>query len=198
MADRIGVINKGEIILVEDKAKLMQKLGKKRLTVHLQGKLDAVPEALAPYHLELCDGGRALIYDYDTKGERTGITSLLGDLRNAGIRLTDLDTSQSSLEDIFVSLVQRAMNFYAIRAIYKFEMARTGRTLLQSIVSPVVSTSLYFVVFGAAIGSRITPDRGRQLWHLHRAGADDAVGADAEHHERLVRHLLPEIRRHHL
>jgi ABC-2 type transport system ATP-binding protein len=105
MADRIGVINKGEIVLVEDKATLMQKLGKKRLTVHLMGKIDAVPEALAPYRLELCDGGRSLIYDYDTKGDRTGITSLLGDLRSAGIRLSDLDTSQSSLEDIFVSLV---------------------------------------------------------------------------------------------
>jgi ABC-2 type transport system ATP-binding protein len=107
MADRVGVINKGEIILVEEKAKLMQKLGKKRLTVHLQGKLDAVPEALAPYHLDLCDGGRALTYDYDTRGEHTGITNLLGDIRNAGIRLVDLDTSQSSLEDIFVSLVRQ-------------------------------------------------------------------------------------------
>jgi ABC-2 type transport system ATP-binding protein len=105
MADRIGVINKGEIVLVEDKATLMQKLGKKRLTIQLQGRLDAIPPALAPYHLALCDGGYSLIYDYDTKGERTGITSLLGDLRTAGIRLTDLDTSQSSLEDIFVSLV---------------------------------------------------------------------------------------------
>ena len=106
MADRIGVINKGEIILVEDKATLMQKLGKKRLTLHLQGKIDAVPAQLAPYHLEICDGGHELIYDYDTKGERTGITSLLGDLRNAGIRFSDLDTTQSSLEDIFVSLVK--------------------------------------------------------------------------------------------
>ena len=105
MADRIGVINKGEIILVEEKAKLMDKLGRKRLTVHLQGKLDTVPVSLAPYNLELCDGGHALIYDYDTKGERTGITSLLGDLRNAGLRMLDLETSQSSLEDIFVSLV---------------------------------------------------------------------------------------------
>ena len=105
MADRIGVINKGEIVLVEDKAHLMQKLGKKRLTVHLQGRLDVVPEALAPYRLELCGDGRSLIYDYDTKGDRTGITSLLGDLRTAGLRLSDLDTSQSSLEDIFVSLV---------------------------------------------------------------------------------------------
>ncbi|HEY2248992.1 MAG TPA: ABC transporter ATP-binding protein [Bradyrhizobium sp.] len=106
MADRVGVINKGEIILVEDKAKLMAKLGRKRLTLHLQGKLDAVPEALAAYHLKLGDGGRELVYDYDTRGERTGITSLLGDLRDAGIRFADLETTQSSLEDIFVSLVR--------------------------------------------------------------------------------------------
>jgi ABC-2 type transport system ATP-binding protein len=106
MADRIGVINKGEIVLVEDKATLMQKLGKKRLTVHLQSRIDAVPPQLAPYNLALCEEGRGLIYDYDTKGERTGITSLLGDLRTAGIRFFDLDTSQSSLEDIFVSLVR--------------------------------------------------------------------------------------------
>jgi ABC-2 type transport system ATP-binding protein len=106
MADRIGVINKGEIILVEEKSRLMQKLGKKRLTVHLQSKIEAVPPQLAPYNLSLCEEGRGLIYDYDTKGERTGITSLLGDLRTAGIRFADLDTSQSSLEDIFVSLVK--------------------------------------------------------------------------------------------
>ncbi len=105
MADRIGVINKGEIILVEDKAGLMQKLGKKRLKLHLQHKLDAIPPDLAAYGLELSDGGREVIYNYDTKGERTGITSLLGDLRNAGIHISDLDTTQSSLEDIFVSLV---------------------------------------------------------------------------------------------
>src|SRR5476651_559988 len=106
MADRIGVINKGEIILVEDKAGLMQKLDKKRLKLHLQGRIDAIPADVAAYDLELCDGGRELIYTYDTKGERTGITSLLSDLRNAGIRISDLDTTQSSLEDIFVSLVR--------------------------------------------------------------------------------------------
>src|SRR3984893_12442605 len=106
MADRVGVINKGEIVLVEDKANLMQKLGKKQLTLHLQGKLDAVPETLAAYGLALADGGRELVYDYDTRSERTGITSLLGDLRNAGIRFVDLETTQSSLEDIFVSLVR--------------------------------------------------------------------------------------------
>jgi ABC-2 type transport system ATP-binding protein len=107
MADRIGVINKGEIILVEDKAALMQQLGRKRLTLHLPQKIEALPPALAPYDLALCEGGDRLIYDYDTKGERTGITSLLSDLRSAGIRFTDLETTQSSLEDIFVSLVRR-------------------------------------------------------------------------------------------
>ena len=106
MADRIGVINKGEIILVEDKAHLMEKLGQKRLTLHLQHKLEAIPPALAPYCLVLSEDGRELTYDYDTRGERTGITSLLGDLRNAGIRFSDLSTTQSSLEDIFVSLVR--------------------------------------------------------------------------------------------
>ena len=107
MADRIGVINKGEIILVEEKAGLMQKLGKKRLKLHLQSKVDAIPAALAAYNLEVLNGGSELLYTYDTKGERTGITSLLSDLRNNGIRFFDLDTTQSSLEDIFVSLVRK-------------------------------------------------------------------------------------------
>ena len=106
MADRVGVINKGEIILVEDKAGLMQKLGKKRLKLHLQNKLETIPPALGAYNLELSNEGLDLTYHYDTKGERTGITSLLGDLRAAGIRFYDLDTTQSSLEDIFVSLVR--------------------------------------------------------------------------------------------
>jgi ABC-2 type transport system ATP-binding protein len=106
MADRIGVINKGEIVLVEDKAGLMQKLGKKRLKLHLQTRIEAIPPALEPYNLELSDEGCEVTYNYDTKGERTGITSLLSDLRNAGIHISDLDTSQSSLEDIFVSLVK--------------------------------------------------------------------------------------------
>ena len=107
MADRVGVINKGEIVLVEDKAKLMAKLGRKRLSLHLQHRIDAVPEALVPYQLALSDDGWRLAYDYDTKGERTGITSLLSDLRTAGIRFVDLETKQSSLEDIFVSLVRQ-------------------------------------------------------------------------------------------
>src|ERR1700737_1416432 len=95
MADRIGVINRGEIVLVEDKAGLMQKLGKKQLKLHLLSRIDGIPPALAPYKLELCGQGGELIYSYDTKGERTGITSLLSDLRGAGIRFFDLDTTQS-------------------------------------------------------------------------------------------------------
>ena len=107
MADRVGVINKGEIILVEDKANLMQKLGKKQLKLHLQPSIDAIPPMLAAYNLELSNDGSDLTFNYDTKGDRTGITSLLGDLRTAGIRFADLETNQSSLEDIFVSLVRR-------------------------------------------------------------------------------------------
>ena len=105
MADRVGVINKGEIILVEEKAELMRKLGKKQLTLQLQKKLDAVPARLA-YQLTLSPDGLELTYNYDTRGERTGITSLLDELRAANIRFKDLRTTQSSLEEIFVSLVQ--------------------------------------------------------------------------------------------
>ena len=104
MADRIGVINKGEIILVEDKAELMRKLGRKQLTLQLQKKLDAVPANLA-HQLSLSPDGLELTYNYDTRGERTGITSLLDELRSANIRFKDLRTTQSSLEEIFVSLV---------------------------------------------------------------------------------------------
>jgi ABC-2 type transport system ATP-binding protein len=108
MADRIGVINKGEIVLVEDKATLMQKLGRKQLKLSLQGKIDAVPASLDAYQLELSEDGEELIYTYDSQGERTGITTLLNDLRNAGITFNDLNTTQSSLEEIFVNLVKRA------------------------------------------------------------------------------------------
>ena len=107
MADRIGVINNGEIILVEDKAALMQKLGKKQLTLELHQRLDEIPSQLSSYRLERNGDGSALIYTYDTQGERTGITALLKDLGEAGIRFKDLQTRQSSLEEIFVNLVRR-------------------------------------------------------------------------------------------
>jgi ABC-2 type transport system ATP-binding protein len=107
MADRVGVISKGEIVLVEDKAELMRKLGKKKLTVQLQKPIEAVPPDLAKYGLALMNDGTELVYAYDTKGERTGITALLSDLNAANIRFRDLQTEQSSLEDIFVGLVER-------------------------------------------------------------------------------------------
>jgi ABC-2 type transport system ATP-binding protein len=107
MADRIGVINKGELILVEDKRELMHKLGKKQLTLQLHDSLHAIPAALEGHHLALANGGSELVYTYDTQGPRTGITNLLTDLAAAGIRFKDLDTTQSSLEDIFVDLVMR-------------------------------------------------------------------------------------------
>lgn len=108
MADRIGVIRKGELILVEEKAELMRELGQKQLTLHLQSPIDAIPAALAPYGLTIGADGHEVVYTYDTQGERTGITSLLGDLRQAGLVFKDLQTSESSLEDIFVGLVSRS------------------------------------------------------------------------------------------
>jgi ABC-2 type transport system ATP-binding protein len=107
MADRIGVINKGEIILVEEKAELMRKLGKKQLTLLLDAPLDAVPPDLARYGLALSPAGAALTYTYDSKGDRSEIPALLADLSRAGIKFHDLNTAESSLEDIFVSLVRQ-------------------------------------------------------------------------------------------
>jgi ABC-2 type transport system ATP-binding protein len=107
MADRVGVINKGELILVEDKAELMRKLGKKQLKLELQQKIDAIPAELADYKLSLAPDGRALTYTYDTRAERPGITRLLEGLMRADIRFKDIHTDQSSLEDIFVDLVRR-------------------------------------------------------------------------------------------
>ena len=108
MADRIGVISHGEIILVQDKNELMQKLGKKQLTLQLHESIEQIPAALSEYGLELSEDGDELIYTYDTRGERTGITALLSDLSQAGVKFKDISTTQSSLEDIFVSLVRSA------------------------------------------------------------------------------------------
>ena len=106
MADRIGVINKGEIVLVEEKAELMRKLGRKQLALHLEHPLEHIPAALSAYNLELADNGAELIYTYDERSDRTDITALLQALPEAGIRFKDLQTTQSSLEDIFVTLVR--------------------------------------------------------------------------------------------
>ena len=106
MADRIGVINNGEIILVEDKTELMRKLGKKQLTLQLQDELAEIPSELAGYRLELAAEGSELVYTYDKQTERADIAALLADLNAAGVKFDDLQTRQSSLEEIFVSLVK--------------------------------------------------------------------------------------------
>lgn len=106
MADRVGVISEGRIILVEEKAELMRKLGRKQLTLQLKDPLDALPDSLGGHDLTVSEDGLALTYDYDTRADRTGITRLLRQLDEAGIRFTDLDTRQSTLEEIFVDLVR--------------------------------------------------------------------------------------------
>jgi ABC-2 type transport system ATP-binding protein len=108
MADRIGVIDKGRLVLVESKDELMRKLGKKQLVLDLHSRVAEVPAALSTYSLELASEGHQLVYTYDTRAERTGITRLLRDLSAAGITFKDLNTTQSSLEEIFVSLVKRS------------------------------------------------------------------------------------------
>ncbi|MDP2819270.1 MAG: ABC transporter ATP-binding protein [Polaromonas sp.] len=116
MADRIGVINKGELIVVEDKAVLMRKLGKKQLTLNLRAPLARLPDALAGLPLELTEGGQALVYTFDTQQEETGIADLLKQLAAQGIDFKDLHSSESSLEEIFVSLVHSGKPAQALEA----------------------------------------------------------------------------------
>lgn len=106
IADRVGVIAKGQILLIEDKARLMARMGRKELRVTLAAPLTTIPPALAAYGLTIGTDGQSLVYGYDTKGERTGITRFLSDLRDAGLTLTDMSTAQSSLEQIFVDLLK--------------------------------------------------------------------------------------------
>ena len=173
MADRIGVISKGELIVVEDKAVLMRKLGKKQLTLQLQQPLTQLPAG--PVRIS---AGAVRRWPYagltpsTPKRGDAAFPTLLKTLSELNIEVKDLHSSESSLEDIFVEPGEGAhMNVHAIRAIYHFEMARTFRTLMQSIASPVLSTSLYFVVFGAAIGARMGDVDRRQLRRVHRARA---------------------------
>ena len=106
IADRVGVIAKGELLLIEDKDTLMHKMGEKQMTIELKDSISAVPDSLAKYQLQLSEDGQALTYTYDTRAEHTGITSLLQQVNEAGLSLKDLKTTQSSLEDIFVKLVE--------------------------------------------------------------------------------------------
>jgi len=106
IADRVGVINDGEILVIDDKASLMNKLGKKQLVIDLKNTITEVPESLSVYELSLSAAGDSVTYTYDVRAERTGITKLLSDVQAAGLELKDISTSQSSLEDIFVNLVK--------------------------------------------------------------------------------------------
>jgi ABC-2 type transport system ATP-binding protein len=108
MADRVGVISKGELIVVEEKTTLMRRMGKKQLTLELPAPMSAVPEGLNGYQVELAGEGRQLIYSFDAQAEDTGIPVLLRRLSELGVEFKDLHTEQSSLEDIFVSLVRRS------------------------------------------------------------------------------------------
>ena len=110
IADRIGIINNGELLLIEDKLTLMQNLGKKQLIIELKEATSTLPKSLDNYALELSNNGQELTYTYDTKGDSTGITALLQDINRAGLSLKDLEIKQSSLEDIFVGLVKESKN----------------------------------------------------------------------------------------
>ncbi|TIT42273.1 MAG: ABC transporter ATP-binding protein, partial [Mesorhizobium sp.] len=107
MADRVGVINRGEIVLVDDKAELMRKLGRKRLMLELRSPLAAIPESFSRYALELSPNGDQLTYTYDNQSDRPGVASLIRDLEAAGIQFRDIDTENSSLEEIFVNLLRQ-------------------------------------------------------------------------------------------
>ena len=106
IADRVGIINAGKLLLVDDKKNLMQKLGKKQCIIELKDAIDSIPDALSDYHLELTQAGRVLVYTYSTVADGTGITALLQAISSAGLAMKDMQTKQSSLEEIFVNLVE--------------------------------------------------------------------------------------------
>ena len=207
MADRIGVINKGELIVVEEKAALMKKLGKQAADAAPAGAARrACPPALAGWPLVLKTGGSELEYTFDAHDEHTGIPALLRRLGELGIGFKDLKTRQSSLEDIFVEPGERraerthepAASTLGVWAIYRFEMARFRRTLLAELVD---AGHHHLALFRRVrLGDRLAHERGgrRELRRVHRAGADHAVAVHREHLQRLVRHLPPEVHRHDL
>ena len=200
MADRIGVINKGELIVVEEKTALMRKLGKKQLTLHLQSPLATIPAELADLPLELVKDGTELVYTFDTQAAETGIAALLRRLNERGIDFKDLHTEESSLEDIFVSLVRvRRAN----------ERPRDPRHLHLRDVAHLPhhlpehrhAGDHHLAVFrGVWIGHRLAhgEHRRRVLRCVHRAGAHHAHGAHREPEQCVLRHLHAEVRGHHL
>ena len=167
MADRIGIISKGQLILVEEKAKLMQKLGKRQLTLNLQEPMTTIPAGLAAWPLALKAQGYELEYSFDAGAGAADIPALLRRLGELGIGFKDLNTRQSSLEEIFVSLVSERTRSPAYEPPGFSTVTASGPSTgsrwpgscarcVQSVVTPVITTSLYFVVFGSAIGSRMS------------------------------------------
>ncbi len=158
MADRVGVISKGELIAVDEKTSLMAKMGKKTLDIMLAEPLKSVPSGLSDWNIELSDDGHMLRYQFDSHAERTGIASLMRRLSGSRHRLQGpVDPPVEPRGDLRRARPRRRpVNFHGISAIYRFEMARWKRTLWQSLITPVITTALYFVVFGSALGSRMT------------------------------------------
>lgn len=198
IADRIAVINSGEILLVEDKNALMTKLGRKQLRVDLAQPLERVPDSLASYNLLLEGEGERLIYEYDTSADRTGITSLLAALAEAGIRLRDISTRQSSLEDIFVEIVERG-DEHRSSEIHLF--LRNGAHTPHASAKRGVARHLHLALFYRFRRRHRWAHPGNRrdfLRRLHHARVDDADASDAVHRQRLIRYLFPEVYRHDL
>ncbi len=160
MADRIGVISGGELLLVEEKRALMQKLGRKQLRLELKSPLSALPPSLEALQLNLSEDGRAVIHEYGNGAGEARIGAVLAAMESEGLMISDISTHQSRLKISSFRSWEIAHELEAIKSIYLFEMARMKRTLLQSVISPVITTSLYFIVFGTAIGTRIQEVNG--------------------------------------
>ena len=207
MADRIGVINQGSLVLVEEKKELMKKLGKRQLTLHLHEPLTSIPAELEPWSLELKGGGSDLVYTVDGNASMD-----ISTLARAHEQIVDLDQGPADpskfarghfrqsrqYPPMNHSAARIPFNRHGVWAIYKFEIARALRTLVQSLVTPVITTSLVFRRLRR--GDRIAHEcrLWRELRRLHRARTHDAGAAHRKPAERLVRHLLPEIHRHDL
>ena len=182
MADRIAVINGGRILLVEEKATLMRRMGRKHMTIELQTPVDAIPESLAGLRPDPRRRRRAASSTPTTRAAAAHRHHLaparpLGRRARAARRADPAGLARGHLR----RTAERAgMNWRGVWAIYRSEMARTFRTILQSLVAPVISTSLYFVVFGTAIGVAHRGGRRRRVRRLHRARPDHADRADAE------------------
>ena len=208
MADRVGVINQGRAHPGRGQGALMTKLGKKQLTLNLSEVLAAIPPELADWNLALKADGHELEYVFDGNAERTGIPTLLGRLRDLGIGFKDLNTRQSSLEDIFVSLVSERGDRAAMSALALQPLRRLGDLPLRDgagaahpVAEPGDAGHHHLALFRRVRRrDRLAHerDRRRRLWRVHRARADHAVAVHPEHLQRLVRHLLPQVHRHDL